>query len=440
MEPVTPHSLTRVTVQPSGPVRGTIRPPGSKSISNRALLCAALAPKPSHLTGVLRSEDTRVMVDALRAMGGLLRESDDGKQIFVERGIQPVNESRALELFVANSGTTIRFLVAALSAIGGHYRLDGVPRMRERPIGDLLKAIERFTVTCYCEQVDGCPPVIIQSNGWPGGTLSVAGSVSSQFLSGLLMAAPCAKGPVKIKVEGELVSRPYVDMTCQVMRQFGVESEVIGEDLFSIPAPQTYQGIHYAIEPDASAASYHWAAAAMTQGEVTVQGLSRTSMQGDVRFCDVLENMGCTVTWNQDSVTVRGGELHGVDVDMGDISDTVQTLAVVALVAKGPTRVRNVAHNRFKETDRIADLACELRKLGAIVEEFPDGLQITPPSKIQPAVIETYHDHRMAMSFALAGLVAEGIQILNPACTGKTYPEYFADLEFLTGRENIWTA
>ncbi len=425
-------------VHPGGPVRGTIRPPGSKSISNRALLCASLASQPTHLTGVLRSEDTRVMVDGLRAMGGLLQESDDGTQILIQRGIQPYHAEKPLELFVANSGTTIRFLVAALSAIGGHYRLDGVPRMRERPLGDLLRSLGQFGVNCYSEQREGCPPVVIESRGWPGGTLSVAGSVSSQFLSGLLMAAPCAKSAVTIRVEGELVSRPYVDMTCQVMQQFGIESEAIGADRFCIAAPQKYRGVHFAIEPDASAASYHWAAAAMTGGEVTVLGLHRKSLQGDVRFCEVLEQMGCEVRWESDSVTVQGKPLRGIDVDMGNISDTVQTLAMVALVASGPTRVRNVAHNRFKETDRIADLARELRKLGAVVEEYPDGLQIVPPEVIQPAIMETYHDHRMAMSFALAGLVADGIQIMNPACTGKTYPEFFMDLEGLTGKPHTW--
>ncbi len=427
-----------VTVQPTGPIVGSIRPPGSKSLSNRALLCAALATQPSHLTGVLRSEDTRVMIDALRILGGILQESDDGTEIIIERGIQAVHSDQPTDLFVANSGTTIRFLAAALSAMGGHYRLDGVARMRERPLGDLLDAIERLGVACYSEQKAGCPPVVLKGNGWSGGSVQVAGSVSSQFLSGLLMAAPYAQSPMEIEVTGELVSRPYVDMTCAVMRQFGAAVEEVAANRFRIEAPCPYRGIVYDIEPDASAASYHWAAAALTGGRVTVERLSRNSLQGDVGFCDVLEQMGCEVIWQDDSVTVEGKPLTGVDVDMSNISDTVQTLAIVALRAKGPTRIHGVAHNRFKETDRISDLVRELRKLGAVVEEFPDGLTITPPASIQPATIETYHDHRMAMSFALAGLIAPGIEILNPSCTAKTYPEFFADLEALTGQAHHW--
>ena len=380
------------------------------------------------------------MLSAIQKLGAELRESSDGTKVEIERGLAAVYRDQPVDIFVANSGTTIRFLAAALSAVGGYYRLDGVARMRERPIADLLQSISALGVVAISESESGCPPVILRGDGWRGGEVTVAGSVSSQFLSGLLMAAPYSKGPINLHVVGDLVSRPYVKMTCKVMEKFGVAVEELAPDHFRIEAPQPYRGTTLEIEPDASAASYPWAAAAITSGEVTVEGLSRRSLQGDVEFCDVLEQMGCTVTWNNDSVTVNGGSLRGIDVDMSNISDTVQTLSIVALVADGPTRVRGVAHNRFKETDRIADLARELRKLGAIVEEHPDGLTINPPAQILPAIIDTYHDHRMAMSFSLAGLVAPGVKILNPSCTAKTYPEYFADLERLTGRAHHWEA
>jgi 3-phosphoshikimate 1-carboxyvinyltransferase len=408
-------------------------------------LCAAIATGESRLIGILRSEDTQVMIDALRKVGAVITEgfAPDGREcLTITKGVnrqssQETTSGEPLSLWVANSGTTIRFLVAALSALGGDYRLDGVPRMRERPIADLLEAICGMGVQAASEAKNGCPPVILRGTGWQGGELSVSGTVSSQFLSGLLMAAPLANDAMQISVRGELVSRPYVEMTCRVMQSFGVKVEPLNEELFRI-APQTYRGTEYVIEPDASAASYPLAAAAMTKGRVTVEGLGKDSMQGDIRFAEVLRRMGCEVHWNEHSITVCGGSLKGVDVDMSHISDTVQTLAVVALAADGPTRVRGVAHNRFKESDRIGDLAKELRKLGAEVQEFPDGLEILPPTVVQPATIETYHDHRMAMSFALAGLVFPGVRVLDPSCTAKTYPNFFADLERLIGRPHHW--
>ncbi len=345
------------------------------------------------------------------------------------------------EMFIANSGTTIRFLAAALSAFGGDYRLHGVDRMHQRPIADLIDAIG-FVVDGNIETVSpgGCPPVAIASRGWRSGKLSVAGSVSSQYLSGLMMAAPITRQSSQISVTGELVSRPYVDMTADVMRSFGGDVSIHDEaECVRVEIGNAgYRGVSYSIEPDASAASYFWAAAAITGGEITVQGLTRHAMQGDVAFVDVLEKMGCTIRHDDDAITVMGGHLHGIDVDMNVISDTVQTLSMVALFAEGPTRVRGVAHNRFKETDRIGDLACELRKLGARVDEHDDGMTIHPPQKVSSATLETYHDHRMAMSFSLAGLRVAGIRILDPACTAKTYPDYFADLERLIGHPHRW--
>ncbi len=302
--------------------------------------------------------------------------------------------------------------------------------MRERPIGDLLDALSQLggRVRSLNAERPNCPPVAIESAGLRGGRSVVAGNMSSQFLSGLMMAAPLASQQVVLCVEGELVSVPYVDMTRRVMSAFGAQLSGPARGPICIDVEQRYVGSPYAIEPDASAASYFWAAAALTAGRARVEGLSKDSLQGDIRFCEVLEQMGCRVQYLPDAIEVVGGDLRGVDVDMGDISDTVQTLAAVALFAKGNTRVRGVAHNRVKETDRISDLARELRKLGAQVEESEDGLSIQPPENIQPAVIDTYHDHRMAMSLALVGLRVAGITIRDPECTSKTYPNYWDDL------------
>lgn len=417
-----------------GRVEGRIRPPGSKSISNRALVCAALAKGKSHLSGLLVSEDTEVMIDSWHRLGVRVEQQASGTEADVW-GCGGRLPNLKADLFVANSGTTIRFMTAALSACHGEFVLDGVARMRQRPIGDLIEALRRAGVRC--ESLNGespdCPPVRLVAEGLPGGRIEVEGNVSSQFLSGLLLAAPYARQKLEIAVVGELVSRPYVTMTTEVMRQFGAQVSAIGDDRWEIE-PSPYIGLDYEIEPDASAASYFWATAAITGGEVTVDGLSAQSLQGDVHFCDALQAMGCEVTWDENSVTVRGGKLKGVDLDMANISDTVQTLAMVALFAEGSTRVRGVAHNRFKETDRIGDLAVELRKLGATVDEHDDGLTIHPASSYRPAQLATYSDHRMAMSFALAGLKIDGVSIENPACTAKTYPHYFEDLAKLIGK------
>ena len=421
-----------IEIEVSGPVRGTIRPPGSKSITNRALVCSALAQGESMLRGVLDSEDTRVMIESLGRLG-LKIEHDRGLDTVRVVGCAGRPAVAEADLYIANSGTTVRFLTALAALGNGRYRLDGTERMRERPIGDLLDALVQLGADATSERGTGCPPVVVQGKGLAGGTARVAGDISSQFLSGLLMAAPCARSPVELIVEGEIVSKPYVDMTLAVMGSFGAVVE--GENLqrFSIPAPQAYEGTDYSIEPDASAASYFFAAAAITGGKVTVEGLSRSSLQGDVAFCDCLERMGCEVHWEADRITVAGGQLRGIDVDMNAISDTVQTLAAVAVFAEGSTRVTGVGHIRHKETDRIGALATELRKLGAVVAEEDDGLLITPAA-LRPAEIDTYSDHRMAMSLTLVGLRQPGLVIRDPGCTGKTYPKFFSDLKKVTYR------
>lgn len=421
--------MDAVEIQPLGkPLDATIRPPGSKSLTNRALVAAALAEGNSDLRGALDSEDTRVMIDGLRRLGIAIEVDLPNSRLGIQ-GCAGQLPSATAELFAANSGTTIRFLTALVALGRGTYRLDGNARMRERPIQDLLDGLGQLGVAAESERGNGCPPVVVRAAGLPGGHAWVRGDVSSQFLSGLLLAAPYAKGPIALEIEGSLVSQPYVRMTLAVMRSFGVD--VDESDLHRLRIePARYRGRSYEIEPDASAASYFFAAAAIAGGRVTVSGLSRSSLQGDIAFCDCLTQMGCTVTADAGGITVAGRPLRGVDVDMNAISDTVQTLAAVALFADGPTTIRNVAHIRHKETDRIGNLAIELRKLGAEVDEFADGLRITP-GPLHGARIASYDDHRMAMSLALVGLRVPGVIIEDSGCTAKTYPKFFKDLASL---------
>jgi 3-phosphoshikimate 1-carboxyvinyltransferase len=380
------------------------------------------------------------MISGLRTLGIEVEVRDRGQTLVVSGCAGKLPASRA-ELFVANSGTTMRFLTALVTLGDGEYKIDGVLRMRARPIGDLVVALESLGASIHCP--GGYPPVFVRASGLAGGLASIQGSISSQFLSGLLMVAPYARDAVAIQVEGPLVSVPYVRMTQQVMKAFGV-MVTAAEDChrIEITGGSMYQPIVYSIEPDASAASYFFATAAITGGEVTVEGLGLKSLQGDVAFCQCLSQMGCQVRYGDHEITVAGGPLRAIDIDMNAISDTVQTLAIVALFAEGTTRIRHVGHIRHKETDRIGDLATELRKLGAKVEEFDDGLEITPTNRKmatdagkkngvplhQTVAIDTYNDHRMAMSFAIAGLKIPGVTIRNPGCTEKTYPHFFQDL------------
>lgn len=423
--------MDQITITPvTAPICGSVRPPGSKSITNRALVCAALAKGTSTLTGALDSEDTRVMIDSLGRLGIRVEVRDAGRTLVVDGCSGKIPAEKA-DLFVGNSGTTIRFLTAMCALGQGVYRLDGIERMRERPIGDLLVALNQLGADCQGELKGGFPPVIVRGSGKLSGQARVRGDISSQFLSGLLMAAGGSADDVELIVEGDLVSQPYVLMTLKLMENFGVNVESRGLNRFRMSGGQQYQARQYAIEPDASAASYFWAAAAITGGEIKVVDLTSDSLQGDVQFVECLKQMGCRVTYETDGIIVSGSARQGVEVDMNAISDTAQTLAVVALFAEGPTTIRGVGHIRHKETDRIGDLARELRKLGASVDELPDGLTITPPadpSLLHGAEIETYNDHRMAMSLALAGLRIPGVVISNPGCTAKTYPRYFEDL------------
>ncbi len=416
------------------PAQGSVTVPGSKSITNRAMVLAALTTGgvvDCELNGALRSEDTEVMVEALRILGFRVMANWPSAKVAIGReeyhGRIPAAQAN---LHVANSGTTMRFLTAMVGLGKGRYRLDGVPRMRERPIEDLLVALRQLGVRAVSESGNGCPPVIVESDGLSGGKVTIKGDISSQFLSGLLMVAPFASRDIEIAVEGELVSWPYVAMTVAMMQKWGLVVDTIAGHQFRIRGQQESGLLYYDIEPDASAASYFWGAAAITHGTITVRGLTGHSLQGDVRFVEVLEQMGCSIVRGDTGLTVRGAPLHGIDIDMNDISDTVMTLGAVACFADGPTTIRNVAHIRHKETDRLAALATELRRLGAEVDEFADGLTITP-RPLHGAEVETYNDHRMAMSLALVGLKVPGVVIRNPGCVAKTYPGFFQDLEKL---------
>ncbi len=421
------------------PVIGSVKVPGSKSITNRALLIAALAEGESTLTGALFSDDTRYMAAALNQLG-IRVSSDPAAESFVVSGQGGRIPAEEASLFLGNSGTSMRFLAAAVALGHGRFVLDGVPRMRERPIAPMIAALRHLGVDVVSTEVDGYPPLEVNANGIGGSEVTMAGDKSSQYFTGLLIAAPYARDGMTIRVDGELVSTPYIDITADVMAAFGVEAEIDEEYTeFVVPGGQAYHGRIYDIEPDASNASYFFAAAAVTGGEVRIEGLGIDSLQGDLDFVYVLEAMGATVDVRDTQTIVRGpadGRLRGGEFDMTTISDTAQTLAAIAPFADGPVTIRGIAHNRLKETDRVRDVAIELRKLGQQVDEFEDGMTITP-APIVPAEIETYDDHRMAMSFGVTGLRAPGVRILDPGCTAKTFPDYWDRLIALTGTNRL---
>jgi len=406
-----------------------VRVPGSKSITNRAVLLAALADGESTLDGVLFSDDTRYMLEAWRRLGIEVDVAEGAERCRV-RGRGGALPAAAADLFVGNAGTAMRFLVAALCLGHGRFRIDGSTRMRERPIQDLLDALGQLGARVRSESGRGTPPVLVEADGLAGGRARIVGSRSSQFLSAVLMVAPYARDGVQVTVDGPLVTPPYVDMTVAMMAAFGAHVERDGYRSFTVAA-QPYRGRAFRIEPDASSAHYFLAAAALTGGRVRVPGLGRDSLQGDVRFADVLERMGATVVRGDDFLEVRGGAaLDGIDIDLNAMSDTAPTLAAMAPFARGPVTIRNIAHARLQESDRVRAVATELQRLGVRVVEREDGLVIEP-SAVRAGVVETYDDHRMAMSFALIGLRVPGIAIRDPGCVAKTFPGYFECLEGL---------
>jgi 3-phosphoshikimate 1-carboxyvinyltransferase len=415
--------------------------PGSKSHTNRALVCAALANGSSELRRMLFANDTEAMLDSVARLGVNVERDQSEGRVVIGGGLSANRFDGEVAVDVRQSGTTGRFLLPVLAALPGRFVLDGDPQLRARPFGPQLDALRQLSASVIADgTADGNEslPMKISGHPLPGGPISVAGSLSSQFLSGLLLAAPLFASPATITVaEGGLVSQPYVRLTLTTMAQFGVEVEVAddAEGLrYEVPS-DGYRAADIDLEPDASAASYFFAAAAATGGRVRVNGLGSETVQGDLQFVGVLQKMGAEVEITRDWTEVRGtGRLRGVDVDMSDISDTAQTLAVVAALADGPSRIRGIGFIRAKETDRLAAPVAELNRLGVRAEADDDGMTIwpDPPSERRIAGrVETYDDHRMAMSFAILGLVHPGVEIADPGCVAKTFPEYFAFLDSL---------
>ncbi|EDJ2693751.1 3-phosphoshikimate 1-carboxyvinyltransferase [Salmonella enterica subsp. enterica serovar Enteritidis] len=420
--------MESLTLQPIARVDGAINLPGSKSVSNRALLLAALACGETVLTNLLDSDDVRHMLNALSALGINYTLSADRTRCDITGNGGPLRAPGALELFLGNAGTAMRPLAAALCLGQNEIVLTGEPRMKERPIGHLVDSLRQGGANIdYLEQ-ENYPPLRLRG-GFIGGDIEVDGSVSSQFLTALLMTAPLAPKDTIIRVKGELVSKPYIDITLNLMKTFGVEIANHHYQQFVVKGGQQYHSPgRYLVEGDASSASYFLAAGAIKGGTVKVTGIGRKSMQGDIRFADVLEKMGATITWGDDFIACTRGELHAIDMDMNHIPDAAMTIATTALFAKGTTTLRNIYNWRVKETDRLFAMATELRKVGAEVEEGHDYIRITPPAKLQHADIGTYNDHRMAMCFSLVALSDTPVTILDPKCTAKTFPDYFEQL------------
>ncbi|OOF06292.1 3-phosphoshikimate 1-carboxyvinyltransferase [Salinivibrio sp. MA440] len=421
--------MEQLTLSPISHVNGQINLPGSKSVSNRALLLAALASGTTRLTNLLDSDDIRHMLNAFTALGVSYQLSSDRTECVVEGLGQAFQVDSPLELFLGNAGTAMRPLTAALCLGKGEVTLTGEPRMKERPIGHLVDALNAIGADVRYLEAEGYPPLRIKGTGLAGGDVNIDGSISSQFLTALLMAAPFARQETRITIKGDLVSKPYIDITLAIMAQFGVEVQNDNYQRFVVPAGQHYRSPgHFMVEGDASSASYFLAAAAIKGGEVKVTGIGRKSVQGDIQFADALAAMGADIEWGDDYVLARRNTLQGVDMDFNHIPDAAMTIGVAALFANGPTRIRNVYNWRVKETDRLYAMATELKKLGAVVEEGDDYLYVEPPKQLKHAAIDTYDDHRMAMCFSLVALSDTPVTINDPGCTSKTFPDYFDKL------------
>ena len=419
----------KLTLSPIREISGIVNLPGSKSLSNRILLLSMLAKGQTEIQNLLDSDDIRRMVEALEKLGIEFEENRAENRISVigTGGLIPVSEAT---LMLGNAGTAIRPLTAAMTLGRGRFLLDGVARMRERPIIDLVDGLSQLGANLRCLNGTDCPPVEVIADGLPGGKTLLSGAISSQYLTAILLVAPYAKSEVEIEIIDKLVSVPYVEMTLRLMQRFGVEVNQKNDQNFRIPRQQYQSPGRIFVEGDASSASYFLAGAAITKGTVTVKGCGTESIQGDARFAEVLEKMGAKVEWSPQQVKLTGSSLNGIDVDMNQMPDAAMTLAVAALFASGPTAIRNIYNWRVKETERLQAVSTELRKLGAVVEEGYDYLVIQPPEQIKAASIETYDDHRMAMAFSLAACGKSPVTINNPDCVSKTFPDYF---EVLSG-------
>ncbi|MFZ7214662.1 3-phosphoshikimate 1-carboxyvinyltransferase [[Pasteurella] aerogenes] len=426
--------MEKLTLLPIKQIEGEINLPGSKSLSNRALLLAALARGTTQVTNLLDSDDIRHMLNALKVLGVNYQLSEDKRVCTIEGIGGAFQWQDGLSLFLGNAGTAMRPLTAALCLKGkapAEVVLTGEPRMKERPIKHLVDALQQAGADVQYLENEGYPPIAIRNSGIRGGKIKIDGSISSQFLTALLMSAPLAEGDMEIEIIGELVSKPYIDITLAMMKDFGVNVHHQNYQTFLVKGNQSYVSPQkYLVEGDASSASYFLAAAAI-KGKVKVTGIGKNSIQGDRLFADVLEKMGAKITWGEDFIQAERGELNGIDMDMNHIPDAAMTIATTALFAHGETVIRNIYNWRVKETDRLSAMATELRKVGAEVEEGEDFIRIQPLAldKFQAAEIETYNDHRMAMCFSLIALSDTPVTILDPKCTAKTFPTYFSEFE-----------
>ena len=425
--------MNTLTLKPISKIDGEVNLPGSKSLSNRALLLAALAKGTTKITNLLESDDTRHMLNALKQLGIQYTLSEKKTECTVIGNAGAIHSTNLEELFLGNAGTAMRPLCAALCLGTGDYLLTGEPRMKERPIGHLVDALREAGAKISYQENEGYPPLLIEANGLSGGDVKIDGAISSQFLTALLLAAPMAKEDMTITIIGELVSKPYIDITLHIMKEFGVDVVNDNYQTFTIKGGQHYKAVEtFMVEGDASSASYFLAAAAIKGGTVKVTGIGKKSIQGDVLFVDVLEKMGAVVEWGDDFVSVSKGELHAIDMDFNHIPDAAMTIATTALFVEGTTTLRNIYNWRVKETDRLFAMATELRKVGAEVEEGEDYLKITAPKVLKHAAIDTYDDHRMAMCFSLLALDPVSVTINEPECTAKTFPTYFEVLESIS--------
>jgi 3-phosphoshikimate 1-carboxyvinyltransferase len=425
--------VEQLTVQPIKNINGEIFLPGSKSLSNRALLIAALAKGVTKITNLLVSDDINHMLNALKSLGIEYTLSDCGTECTVIGNNGFFKTDEPLELYLGNAGTAMRPLCAALAASEGEFILTGEPRMKERPIGHLVDALAQLNADIEYLDSKDYPPVKIIGKHLSGNQVSIDGSISSQFLTAILMVSPLLDTNTTIHIDGELVSKPYIDITLDIMNRFGVKVHNNNYQSFIIDGKQSYLALDkYMVEGDASSASYFLAAGAIKGGTVTVHGVGKLSVQGDKHFADVLEKMGAEIQWQDESITVSGQPLKAVDMDMNHIPDAAMTIATTALFAEGTTTIRNIYNWRVKETDRIHAMATELKKIGAEVVEGDDFISITPPTKIKHADIDTYNDHRVAMCFSLVALSDTAVTINDPKCTAKTFPDYFEKLALVS--------
>ncbi len=414
-----------IEIEPAANITATIAVPPSKSYTNRALLIAALAEGESRLENPLISDDTKYMQRALHGFGIAIKKQDDALVVSGRGGRMNAPKE---EIFVGNAGTTMRFLTTFAALAEGVTHLTGDERMQQRPIGDLLDCLNQMNIAAVSVRGNQCPPLRIEGGRVPGGEVTLAGDKSSQYLTSLLLCAPYFAGDTMIRIQGDLTSKSYADITLDIMRAFGVDAENESHASFRVTAGKTYRPRTYQVEADWSSASYFLAAAAVTGGDITLTGLNPDSVQGDAGFLEVLRKMGCTVETSAEKIRLRGNPLKGIVINMNSMPDAVQTLAVVALFAEGETVMNGIANLRIKETDRIQALENELTRLGATVQSGPDSLTVSP-GPLKGAEIETYHDHRMAMSFAVAGLRVPGVRIINPRCVDKSFPDFFQRFE-----------